>query len=432
VDGKRQQNVGISLSRLSQRGLSSDEIAQALLHCNETILTSDVLSSMIKILPTKEEMETCRNYEGEGTLGKVEQFFARIADVPHLTLRVEAMIAKHQLEDQTDEVRSRMLFHETASKQVRLSLDEKQGELRKILSIMLRAGNYINGGTRRGGAYGIKLDSISKMASVKTTDNKSNLLRYCAIEMRRLHGQNSLEQLSKSLDGMDDASKSTLDEVKAGIAKISKGIKCMTLCLEKNLSKQDDDDDDDVDGKKDTATTADKRQETNSKSVDRCFTNFLTYAEGVRDGLSGRYKTVEEEGARIVKLFAEDSKKVSSSQVYSLLASSLKLVERADAANKREIEKAKKAEKRAAKMEQTKSKQKAHKQNSGGGTFEAHDLFQSGGANDIVARVRMRQKKQRKEQVDSDDFESDEEDTMINRPPPPPKPPPMLAEKFKV
>merc|ERR1712166_1641569 len=53
--------------------------------------------------------------------------------------------------------------------------------------------------------YGIKLDSVSKMASVKTSDNKSNLLRYCALEMIRIHGSDSLQVLKKSLDGMDDA-----------------------------------------------------------------------------------------------------------------------------------------------------------------------------------------------------------------------------------
>ena len=46
VDGKRQQNVGISLSRFTQRGLSSVEIARALMHCDENVLTSDTLSSM--------------------------------------------------------------------------------------------------------------------------------------------------------------------------------------------------------------------------------------------------------------------------------------------------------------------------------------------------------------------------------------------------
>merc|ERR1712166_1536021 len=52
-----------------------------------------------------------------------------------------------------------------------------------------------------------------------------------------------------------------------------------------------------------------------------------------------------EEGSRIVTLFAEDPKKVPSSQIYSILANSITLIDRADAANKRDVEKSKKAKK---------------------------------------------------------------------------------------
>ena len=49
--------------------------------------------------------------------------------------------------------------------------------------MVLRVGNYVNGGTRRGGAYGVQLDAVTKMASVKSSDNQSNLLRFCAKEL---------------------------------------------------------------------------------------------------------------------------------------------------------------------------------------------------------------------------------------------------------
>lgn len=40
----------------------------------------------------------------------------------------------------------------------------------------LLAGNYLNGGTARGGAYGFKLDTLGKLESVKGSDNKTSLL----------------------------------------------------------------------------------------------------------------------------------------------------------------------------------------------------------------------------------------------------------------
>ena len=458
VDGKKQQNVGISLSRFSQRGLTSAEIARALLHCDENVLTSDVLSSMLKILPSKEDMEMCKSYEGDvNRLGKVEQFFRHLADVPHCSLRVDAMIAKHVLGDQTEEVRARLAYHEQAGKQVRNALDVNNGTLRKLLALLLRVGNYVNGGTRRGGAYGMKLDAVSKIASVKSSDNKSDLLRYCASEMIRLHGADSIMNVGRELNSLENASKAPLDEIKSSIAKISKGIQLITTCLEKNLSKEIEDEDKvnegggdgeggegggegeggggegdkGTKGNKTTKSTNDSDQQTNSTSVDRCFTHFLTYAEGVRDGLSQRFKSMEEEGQRVVKMFAEDSKKVSSSEVYSKLVASVKLLEKAHGNNKRAVEQLRKAEQRAAKLTQAAADKSAKKE--GADMFEEHDLFQSGGANDIVARVRKRNFKRQNQALNVDKKSSsfdDDDNEDGGCPPPPPKPPPSLANKF--
>ena len=168
-----------------------------------------------------------------------------------------------------------------------------------------------------------------------------------------------------------------------------------------------------------------KRQDINSQSVDRCFTNFLTYGEGVRDGLSARYKTVEEEGSRIVTLFAEDPKKVPSSQIYSILANSITLIDRADAANKRDVEKSKKAEKRAEKMEKKKELKGGDKS-----VFAKHDLFHSGGADDIVARVRAKNNKRKTQILKRSSNQPDGGlGEAIKRPIAPPKPPPSLANR---
>ena len=42
----------------------------------------------------------------------------------------------------------------------------------------LAAGNYMNGQSARGGAYGFKFDMMEKLADVKSTDNKSSLLMF--------------------------------------------------------------------------------------------------------------------------------------------------------------------------------------------------------------------------------------------------------------
>ena len=54
----------------------------------------------------------------------------------------------------------------------------KNEHFNKFLEIILAHGNYLNGTTMRGGAFGFKLSSLAKIAEMKTKDNKSNLLNY--------------------------------------------------------------------------------------------------------------------------------------------------------------------------------------------------------------------------------------------------------------
>jgi len=48
----------------------------------------------------------------------------------------------------------------------------------KILEIILALGNYLNGQSARGGVYGYKLSSLTKMLDVKSADGKSSLMHY--------------------------------------------------------------------------------------------------------------------------------------------------------------------------------------------------------------------------------------------------------------
>lgn len=50
--------------------------------------------------------------------------------------------------------------------------------LKFLMEYALAAGNYMNGQSARGGAYGFKFDMMEKLADVKTSDNKQNLLMF--------------------------------------------------------------------------------------------------------------------------------------------------------------------------------------------------------------------------------------------------------------
>jgi hypothetical protein len=50
--------------------------------------------------------------------------------------------------------------------------------VKRILEVVLSVGNYMNGGTRKGGAYGFSLASLGKLVNTKSVDGQQNLLEY--------------------------------------------------------------------------------------------------------------------------------------------------------------------------------------------------------------------------------------------------------------
>lgn len=47
----------------------------------------------------------------------------------------------------------------------------------RVLETVLAIGNYMNGDTPRGGAYGYKLDALNKLHTIKSIDQRINLVR---------------------------------------------------------------------------------------------------------------------------------------------------------------------------------------------------------------------------------------------------------------
>lgn len=52
--------------------------------------------------------------------------------------------------------------------------------LREVIEFTLALGNYMNGQSNKGGAWGFKLEALTKLANTKTVDNRRTLLHYMA------------------------------------------------------------------------------------------------------------------------------------------------------------------------------------------------------------------------------------------------------------
>ena len=117
-----------------------------------------------------------QGYDGpRELLGKAEQFFLAIASVPRYTIRTKCLITRASYAERALELGGKIEDVAAAVKEVRTSK-----ALKTVLQHALAIGNYLNGGTNKGAAWGFKIDSLNKLIGTKTLDGKSTLLHYLA------------------------------------------------------------------------------------------------------------------------------------------------------------------------------------------------------------------------------------------------------------
>ena len=175
LDLSRANNMSIMLARMR---LSYSEIKRAILELDDQTLSIDNLKSLKQYVPAFEEIQLVRNYDGDiSKLGNAEKYVLEVMDIPRLNQRLESMIFKRKFMNEYEEILPNISNVLKASDESR-----KSGKLEKILRIVLDIGNFMNGSTNRGSAYGFQLEALIKLkdtkVSKKDNDGTPTLLHY--------------------------------------------------------------------------------------------------------------------------------------------------------------------------------------------------------------------------------------------------------------
>ncbi|XP_052205807.1 formin-like protein 6 [Diospyros lotus] len=184
LDPKKSQNIAILLRALN---VTRDEVSEALLDGNPEGLGTDLLETLVKMAPTKEEEIKLRDYKGDiSKLGSAERFLISVLDVPFAFKRVEAMLYRANFDTEVQYLRKSFQTLEDASEELKNSR-----LFLKLLEAVLRTGNRMNIGTNRGDARAFKLDTLLKLVDIKGTDGKTTLLHFVVQEIIRSEGSGS-------------------------------------------------------------------------------------------------------------------------------------------------------------------------------------------------------------------------------------------------
>lgn len=171
VDGKRQQNVGIGVSKLR---ISNQDLIQAIVKLDETILSLERTRVLVDLAPTDDEISMLRGYDGDLDLLTTEdRFLYEMTNIPRLATRLKCLATRYTFEKDALEIKHKLIAIREACTEI-----EKSKSLKVLLEVVLAIGNYLNGGTPRGGAWGFKLDALEKLEAMKENEGKRNLIHY--------------------------------------------------------------------------------------------------------------------------------------------------------------------------------------------------------------------------------------------------------------
>ncbi|MQL95076.1 hypothetical protein Taro_027744 [Colocasia esculenta] len=184
LDPKKSQNIAILLRALN---VTWEEVSEALFDGTSDGLGVELLETLVKMAPTKEEELRLRDYNGDPSrLGSAERFLKAVLDIPFAFKRVDAMLYRANFDSEVKYLRKSFESLEAASEELKNSR-----LFLKLLDAVLKTGNRMNVGTNRGEAQAFKLDTLLKLVDVKGIDGKTTLLHFVVQEIIRSEGASS-------------------------------------------------------------------------------------------------------------------------------------------------------------------------------------------------------------------------------------------------
>ncbi|KAL5578854.1 hypothetical protein UlMin_011296 [Ulmus minor] len=182
LDPKKSQNIAILLKALN---VTIDELCEALLEGNVDSLGTELLESLLKMAPTKEEERKLKEYKDESPfkLSPVEKFLKVMLVIPFAFKRVEALLYIANFDSKVEYLKRSFETLEVTSAELRNSR-----MFMKLLEAVLKTGNMMNVGTNRGDAHAFKLDTLLNLVDVKGTDGKTTRLHFVVKEIIKAKG----------------------------------------------------------------------------------------------------------------------------------------------------------------------------------------------------------------------------------------------------
>ncbi|XP_064329305.1 formin-like protein 1 isoform X2 [Phalacrocorax carbo] len=229
MESNRAKNLAITLRK---GGRSIQDICTAIETYDQKALSLDFLELLLRFLPTEYERTLIGKFEREQQpleeLSDEDQFMIRFSKIPRLAERMNVMIFLGNFNDTAQLLMPQLNAIIAASMSLKSS-----SKLRNILEIVLAFGNYMNS-SKRGAAYGFRLQSLDALLEMKSTDRKQTLLHYLVRVITEKYPE--LTGFHTELHFLDKAGTVSLESVLQDVRSLQQGMEL----TRKEFMRQDD------------------------------------------------------------------------------------------------------------------------------------------------------------------------------------------------
>lgn len=177
-------------------------------------------------------------YSGDvSELGNPEQFYKELFEVPSYADRIKAMIFSSHKEDSYYELEQKLQGLMDGFSSIRNNY-----RFHHILEVALTVGNYLNGTSLRGGAWGFKLESIERLEEVTSVDNKMNAAFFVIKEVWKkfeypLFSKSELDQYQAISKIPTLVIKSEISEIRKALSNVKRSLDSQMPTKEDNIGK---------------------------------------------------------------------------------------------------------------------------------------------------------------------------------------------------
>ena len=240
LDNKRAQNLGIFLSGFK---LKAEDVDRRLnfIDENDDGLPLEIVISLKRFQPSTEEAEMYKNFKGpKEELPKTDHFMIRLCEIPDLNTRLDLLLFILEFPLQYEELSPTV---SSVLKTCTEILHSKK--FQTVMEYVLAIGNYLNGGTSRGGAHGFQISSLPKLVDTRGSQKHYTLLNLL-VDLLSIKEQETLT-LGQDLSSIKLAVEASVKGLTAEVEVLWKGLaKIKKLSIDLQVKRKTLDD---VDGK---------------------------------------------------------------------------------------------------------------------------------------------------------------------------------------